>query len=97
MKETVQETEQQFISKATSLVRIFYGVCVVVVIITAYIIFMRADVNANTTLVRENKAEIKEVRQRVDDKFDLIIDKLNKIEIKIEADKNLKHGTNKSN
>jgi uncharacterized membrane protein YciS (DUF1049 family) len=77
---------EKFIGKLSSLVKIVYTVGTAVVGIIVWLMIMRADVNANTKTSQENKRSI----EKVNDKFDIIIDKLNSIKVELEKKENRK-------
>lgn len=77
---------EKFIGKLSSLVKIVYTVGTAVVGIIVWLMVMRADVNANTKTSQENKRSI----EKVNDKFDIIIDKLNSIKVELEKKENRK-------
>lgn len=83
----IKTTEgEKFLQKLSSLVKIVYTVGTAVVGIIVWLMIMRADVNANTKTSQENKRAI----EKVNDKFDIIIDKLNSIKVELEKKENRK-------
>jgi uncharacterized membrane protein YciS (DUF1049 family) len=71
---------EKFIGKLSSLVKIVYTVGTAVIGIIVWLMVMRSDVNANTKSTSENKKAI----EKVNDKFDTILEKLNEIKIQLE-------------
>lgn len=71
---------KEFLSKLSSLVRIVYTVGTAVVGIIVWLMIMRSDVNANTKEIDKHAKAI----EKVTDKFDTIIEKLNQIKVQLE-------------
>lgn len=77
----IKESDGQvFLSKISSLVKIIYTVSAAIVGIVVWLMVLRSDVNANTKSTSENKKAI----EKVNDKFDTILEKLNEIKIQLE-------------
>ncbi len=77
----IKESEgEKFLSKLTSLVKIVYTVGTAVVGIIVWLMIMRSDVNANSKEIDKQGKDI----EKVTDKFDTILEKLNEIKIQLE-------------
>lgn len=77
----IKESEgEKFISKLSSLVKIVYTVGTAVVGIIVWLMIMRSDVNANSKEIDKQGKDI----EKVTDKFDTILEKLNEIKIQLE-------------
>lgn len=71
---------EKFIGKLSSLVKIVYTVGTAVVGIIVWLMIMRSDVNANSKEIDKQGKDI----EKVTDKFDTILEKLNEIKIQLE-------------
>ena len=77
----IKESEgEKFLSKLSSLVKIVYTVGTAVVGIIVWLMIMRSDVNANSKEIDKQGKDI----EKVTDKFDTILEKLNEIKIQLE-------------
>ena len=71
---------KEFLGKLSSLVKIVYTVGTAVVGIIVWLMIMRSDVNANSKEINKQGKDI----EKVTDKFDTILEKLNEIKIQLE-------------